>query len=183
MPQLLALDLLPLVASVLHGWSVRLRAERQAFDGGGGGGAEPVAGSPPGRQAEQGAAQAAEGSAGAAVGEDPEPPLAAPASPAEWDETSVAAAEATEAAALGALALLEALMADPAGEKAVSASGALGRRSLAAWPLLAANARCCLPAAGMLVSAPGKGLKTPCPPALPACSVGEGSAAAPGGRV
>lgn len=115
-PLLLSLDLLPLLASVLHGWVVRLRAEHQQFGGGAstaadasGGGADEPAGA--------GAAAAADGAPAAAVeagGEDPSagaiaPP--APDSPAQWEEKAVAAAEVTQEAAMEALGLLEALQA------------------------------------------------------------------------
>lgn len=122
-PQLLALDLLPLLASVLHGWVVRLRAEQQLFAGGSGGAAADEAATAA-QQAEAAPAEAAAAAAG-----DDDPPAAsivppAPGSPAQWDEKAVAAAEVTEEAALEALGLLEVLAADAAGEPALNAAGA-----------------------------------------------------------
>lgn len=132
MPRLLTLDLLPLLASVLHGWVVRLRAEQQLFGGAGGGAGGSLRGGANSGSRASGAKQPvprgrAEGAADPrAVGDDaaaaalaPQPPD----SPAEWEEKVVAAAEVTEEAAMAALGLLDALVADPAGEAATNASG------------------------------------------------------------
>lgn len=116
-PLLLSLDLLPLLASVLHGWVVRLRAEHQQF-GGGSTEAEPSA---EGAQESAGAADLATGAPAAAeAGGEEDPPSAviappAPDSPAQWEEKAVAAAEVTQEAAMQALGLLEALQASKAG--------------------------------------------------------------------
>lgn len=113
-PLLLSLDLLPLLASVLHGWVVRLRAEHQQFGGGGSTEAEPSA---EGAQESAGAADLATGAPAAAeAGGEEDPPSAviappAPDSPAQWEEKAVAAAEVTQEAAMEALGLLEALQA------------------------------------------------------------------------
>lgn len=124
-PLLLSLDLLPLLASVLHGWVVRLRAEHQQFGGGGSTEAEPSA---EGAQEPAGAADLATGAPAAAeAGGEEDPPsavIAPPAldSPAQWEEKAVAAAEVTQEAAMEALGLLEALQADNAGDAAINAS-------------------------------------------------------------
>lgn len=119
-PLLLALDLLPLLASVLHGWVVRLRAEHQQFGGGASAATEPSA---EGVRESAGAAAAPAASAPAAAegGDGEENPASAtisppaPDSPAQWEEKAVAAAEVTQEAAMEALGLLEALQASQGG--------------------------------------------------------------------
>lgn len=126
MPQLLSLDLMPLLASVLHGWVVRLRAEQQLFASSGSAEKQAPEGSAAASPAEAAAEQQPKtGDVAAHVDPPSVPAIAppAPSSPAQWDEKVVAAAEVTEGAALEALALLEALVADPAGEAAANASG------------------------------------------------------------
>ncbi len=138
-PLLTSLGLLPLLASVLHGWVVRLQAERRHF-----GGADSAGGSPA-AQLEQAGPQAAQQQPkggqqqaqqqGAAAARDPAPHNAggtgpravdgAAAAELEYDAESggAVAAEISEPAAMEALALLEALAADVAGEAALNASG------------------------------------------------------------
>ncbi|KAL4437018.1 hypothetical protein ABPG75_004157 [Micractinium tetrahymenae] len=139
-PLLTCLGLLPLLASVLHGWVVRLQAERRHF-----GGADSAGGSPAAQQ-ERAQAQApaslgeegrgqqqGQQRAGAGAG-DPAPNDASgaafkavdAAAAAELEQDAEAggavAAEISEAAAMEALGLLEALAADVAGEAALNAS-------------------------------------------------------------
>ncbi|PRW58285.1 saal1 isoform X1 [Chlorella sorokiniana] len=128
-PLLLSLDLLPLLASVLHGWVVRLRAEHQQFGGSGSTEAEPRSAEGAQKPAAAKAAAPAAGTPAAAEagGGQEDPPSAAiappaPDSPAQWEERAVAAAEVTQEAAMEALGLLEALQADTAGEAAINAS-------------------------------------------------------------
>ena len=149
--QLLSLDVLPLLASVMNAWLARLRADQQQFgsDGGSGGASARPSASPdswrtagPAQQKQQQPQQEQPGAAAgaaaseqtpAAVGSASEaclpaaaaasPPLAAGDSTAAAAASAVVAAEPTEGAVLEALALLEQLAGDAAGEQALSASG------------------------------------------------------------
>lgn len=165
-PQLAcALGLLPLLASVLHGWVVRLQAERRHF-----GGADSAGGSPaaqlerakahaPSLQQEEGQQQQQQQGHGQTGADEPasndasgaalKAVDAAAATELEQDAEAggAVAAEISEPAAVETLALLEAIAADVAGEAALNESGggrmpgpALNAHGPACWQ------PCCLPA-------------------------------------
>lgn len=140
MPLLASLGLLPLLSSVLHGWVVRLQAERRHFGGADSAGGSPAAqleqaGAQAAQQQPKGGQQQAQQLRAAAAARGPAPhdaggtgPRAvdgAAAAELEYDAESggAVAAEISEPAAMEALALLEALAADVAGEAALNASG------------------------------------------------------------
>lgn len=126
-PLLVSLGLLPLLASALHGWLVKMHAERQEFEGGGGPGS--VAGGAAAATAAADQQQA--GAAGGGVGTSERDAAAlekeavaggAAALERDAEAGGAVAAEVSEAAVLETLRLLEALAADGAGEAALSAS-------------------------------------------------------------
>lgn len=142
-PQLAVLGLLPLLASVLHGWAVKLQAEGQHFgaeegrggEGGSGGGSPAAAGSGGAAGPMMGHEKLPAGKRGGSVSTGPAAESTSPAAAAaaaaindsglEGDAAAggAVAAEVTEQAVLEALALLEALAADEAGEASLNASG------------------------------------------------------------
>ena len=127
-PQLLRLDLLPLLASLLEAWLAQLRDEDAPFEGRSAeAGVEAAACSDVSdieRVAAQQAPQSAEAD-GAAGKESPAAAAAAAAASADSASPPAVAASVTAASALAALALLAALAAAPGGDSATSASGAL----------------------------------------------------------
>lgn len=128
--QLLSLDLLPLLASVLTGWLARTHGERQvaAWEEQPRRSSSSSSGSAAAQEQCTSAAHSAP-DATAEASEAPAPATAAPLGPAAkahaQPPAAVVAAEVSDSAVQEAQALLEALMADPAGEQALNVAGAL----------------------------------------------------------